>query len=173
MASRFPPRSRRCDPVAFSPGLEASDGGRSVSGRDSVPPRPLGGVVPSRLSLVPRVPSAGEVPPVAPPRVLGEAVSCALPPRGTRGLVAAVAFGLADALPVGETVAIGDPPAAGDPLGAGDMAAPGLVVAPAPGVVVAPALAAPPVAVPVVVVAPVVVVEPETPTPTAAPGLTP
>ncbi len=90
LVSRFP-LCRCCDPVAFSLGLVASDGARSVADRDSVSPRPPGGgLVPSRPSLLPRVPSVGEVP-VAPPRVLGEAVSRALPPRVPCGLVAAVA----------------------------------------------------------------------------------
>ncbi len=83
------------------------------------------------------------------------------------GLRPAVACGFGD-LP-GEAVPIGDLVAAGGGVPAGEGA-------PAPGLVVAPALAPAPVAAPVVVVAaPVVVVEvpPETPTPTAAPWLTP
>jgi hypothetical protein len=163
VASCFPDRSRWRDPVSRSPGLAASDGARSMSDRDPVSPRPLGGVV-SSLLFVPRVPSAGERS-VVPPRVLG--VSRALPDGVACGLRPAVACGFGD-LP-GEAVPIGDLVAAGGGVPAG-------VGAPAPGLVVAPALAPAPVAAPVVVVAaPVVVVEvpPETPTPTAAPGLTP
>jgi hypothetical protein len=82
------------------------------------------------------------------PRLDGEAV---VRGRVGRGL------GVADAPPPGEAVSADDPVAA-----AGDLAASGLVVAPVWA------------AAPVVVVAPVVVeVLPETPTPTAAPPLTP
>jgi len=168
VASRFPPRSRFCDLAAFSPVVPSSDGARALSDRvpvslRSASPRLLGGVV-SSLLFVPRVPSAGERS-VVPPRVLG--VSRALPDGVACGLRPAVACGFGD-LP-GEAVPIGDLVAAGGGVPAGEGA-------PAPGLVVAPALAPAPVAAPVVVVAaPVVVVEvpPETPTPTAAPGLTP
>jgi hypothetical protein len=164
------PLSRCCDPVVFSVGLAASDLERSVADvagsvcdRAPVSPRPVGGVVPSRVPLVPRFSSVGEVP-VAPPRVLGEIVSCGLPPRA-RGVIAAVACGLAADV-AGEAVVAG----MGDLVGAGDEVEGGELVPAGDAVVAAPAA---PVAMPVVVVAPVVVLEPETPTPTAAPGLTP
>jgi hypothetical protein len=168
VASRFPPRSRFCDLAAFSPVVPSSDGARALSDRVPVSLRSaslrlLGGVV-SSLLFVPRVPSAGERS-VVPPRVLG--VSRALSDGVACGLRPAVACGFGD-LP-GEAVPIGDLVAAGGGVPAGEGA-------PAPGLVVAPALAPAPVAAPVVVVAaPVVVVEvpPETPTPTAAPWLTP
>ena len=144
--------------------MPSSDGARALSDRvpvslRSASPRLLGGVV-SSLLFVPRVPSAGERS-VVPPRVLG--VSRALPDGVACGLRPAVACGLGDR--PGEAVPIGDLVAAGGGVPAGEGV-------PAPGLVVAPALAPAPVA---VVAAPVVVVEvpPETPTPTAAPGLTP
>jgi hypothetical protein len=122
----------------------------------------------SRPSRVPRVRSVGDVS-VAPPRVLGEAAAGDLPDGVVRGLIAAVARGLGAPLPAGEAVPIGDLVAGGDVVAAGE-------VAPLGGEAEAPALAAPvatPVVVaPVVVVVPVVVL-PETPTPTAAPPLTP
>ena len=164
VVSRFP-LWRCCDPAAFSPGLAASDGARSVSDRAPVSLRPDGGVVSSCVPLVPRFSSVGEVP-TAPPRVLGETVSCGLPPRVGCGLVAAVACGLGDALPAGVADVAG---ALGGVRPSGAVAAGELVLA---GEAVVPPVAAAPVAAPVVVV-PVVVVEPETPTPTAAPGLTP
>ena len=127
-------------------------------------PRPLGGVVCSRVPREPRVlSSVGEVP-VAPPRVVGVADSCVLPDGVACGLrPPAVARGAGDPLPGGEAVPIGD--LSGDAAPAGLVAAPARVPAP---------VAAPVVVLPVVVAAPVVVeVPPETPTPTAAPGLTP
>jgi hypothetical protein len=164
VVSRFP-RSRCC--VVFSPGLDASDGDRSVSDRAPVSVRPVGGVFSSCVPLVPRFSSVGEVP-VAPPRVPGEAVSCGRSPRVGCWLFAGVACGPGDALPAGVAVAAGTLLCAGGAVAAGEVVVPGEALS--PGLVVAPA----PVVVPVVVVvAPVVVLEPETPTPTAAPGLTP
>lgn len=167
MVSRFP-RSRCC--VAFSPGLDASDGDRSVSDRAPVSVRPVGGVFSWCVPLVPRFSSAGEVL-VAPPRVPGETVSCGLPLRVGCGLFAGVACGPGDALPAGVAVAAGTLLCAAGLVAAGEVVVPGEAFS--PGLVVAPALSSAPVVVPVVVAAPVVVLEPETPTPTAAPGLTP
>jgi len=169
-ASRFPDRSRWRDPAAFSPGLAASDGARSVSdvGRwvsDGAPVSlwPVGGVISSRVPLVPRFSSVGEVP-VAPPRVLGETVSCGLPPRAACGVVPAVACGLGDLAGEADVAGRGDLAPGDDEVAAGELAPAGEADVPA---VVAPVVELP------VVVVPVVVVEPETPTPTAAPGLTP
>ena len=159
VVSRFP-FWRCCDPAAFSPGLAASDGARSVSDRAPVSLRPDGGVVSSCVPLVPRFSSAGEVP-TAPPRVLGETVSCGLPPRVGCGLVAAVACGLGDLADEADVAGRGDLAPGGEEVTAGELAPAGEEVV--PGLVAAP----------VVVVAPVVVLEPETPTPAAAPGLTP
>ena len=159
VVSRFP-LWRCCDPAAFSPGLAASDGARSVSDRAPVSLRPDGGVVSSCVPLVPRFSSVGEVP-TAPPRVLGETVSCGLPPRVGCGLVAAVACGLGDLADEADVAGRGDLAPGGEEVTAGELAPAGEEVV--PGLVAAP----------VVVVAPVVVLEPETPTPTAAPGLTP
>jgi hypothetical protein len=162
VVSRFP-RSRCC--VAFSPGLVASDGARSVSDLAPASLRPVGGVVSSCVPLVPRFSSVGEVP-VAPPRVPGETDSCGLPPRAGWGLVAAVACGLGDLAGEADDAGKGDLAPGGDEVAAGDMAPAGDALVPAD--VVAPVVVAP-----VVVLAPVVEVEPETPTPTAAPALTP
>jgi len=159
VVSRFP-LWRCCDPAAFSPGLAASDGARSVSDRAPVSLRPDGGVVSSCVPLVPRFSSVGEVP-TAPPRVLGETVSCGLPPRVGCGLVAAVACGLGDLADEADVAGRGDLAPGGEEVTAGELAPAGEEVV--PGLVAAP----------VVVVAPVVVLEPETPTPAAAPGLTP
>ena len=159
VVSRFP-LWRCCDPAAFSPGLAASDGARSVSDRAPVSLRPDGGVVSSCVPLVPRFSSVGEAP-TAPPRVLGETVSCGLPPRVGCGLVAAVACGLGDLADEADVAGTGDLAPGGEEVTAGELAPAGEEVV--PGLVAAP----------VVVVAPVVVLEPETPTPTAAPGLTP
>ena len=159
VVSRFP-LWRCCDPAAFSPGLAASDGARSVSDRAPVSLRPDGGVVSSCVPLVPRFSSVGEVP-TAPPRILGETVSCGLPPRVGCGLVAAVACGLGDLADEADVAGRGDLAPGGEEVTAGELAPAGEEVV--PGLVAAP----------VVVVAPVVVLEPETPTPAAAPGLTP
>ena len=169
MVSRFP-LWRCCDPVAFSPGLAASDGALSVSDRAPVSLRPVGEVVSSRVPVVPGFSSVGEVP-VAPPRVLGETVSCGLPPRVACGLVAGVAGCLGDLAGEADVPGRGDFLPAGDEVAAGEVVVPGEVAA--PGLVALPAVAPAPVVAPLVVVAPVVVVEPETPTPTAAPELTP
>ena len=162
MVSRFP-LWRCCDPAAFSPGLAASDGARSVSevgrwvsDRAPVSLRPDGGVV---FSCVPRFSSVGEVPP-APPRVLGDTVSCGFPPRAARGVVAAVACGLGDLAGEADVAGRGDLAPGDDEVAAGELAPAGEAVVPAV------------VAAPVVVVVPVVVVEPETPAPTV-PALTP
>jgi hypothetical protein len=97
------------------------------------------------VSVAPRVLLLGGVP-VSRSRVRGDAVGCVLPPSVARGVAAGVPRGAAGAL--------------------------------APGLAFAPAFADVPDAAPVAVVAPVVVVVPvvvlpETPTPTAAPPLTP
>ena len=169
MVSRFP-LWRCCDPAAFSPGLDASDGarpvselGRWVSDRAPVSLRPDGGVVSSCVPLVPRFSSVGEVR-APPPRVLGETVSCGFPPRAACGLVAAVACGPGDLAGEADVAGSGDLTPGDDEVAAGELA-------PA-GEALVPAVVVPPVVAPVVVV-PVVVEEPETPTPTAAPGLTP
>ena len=108
------------------------------------------------MSVAPRVLLLGGVP-ASRPRVIGDAVGCVL--LGVeRGVAAGVPRGAGEASAPREAVALGE--------------------AVPPGVTLAPALAAPPLAAPVVVFpavvvfAPVVVL-PETPTPTAAPELTP
>ena len=88
-------------------------------------------------------------------------LSCGLPPRVGCGLVAAVACGLGDLADEADVAGTGDLAPGGEEVTAGELAPAGEEVV--PGLVAAP----------VVVVAPVVVLEPETPTPTAAPGLTP
>lgn len=114
------------------------------------------------VSVAPRVLLPGGVS-VSRPRVIGDAVGCVL--LGVdRGVAVGLPRGVGEALAPGEAVAAGE----AGPLG---VALAPVLAPPAPG---APVVVAAPVAVvaPVVVVVPAVVL-PETPTPTAAPALTP
>lgn len=157
VASRLRDRSR-VDPFVFSPVAAPSAGARSVLGAlsDRVPVslRLLGGVGFACFCFVLGVRSAARS------ERLGVAVSRAL-------TAAAPAAAAAPGCALRPSVALG----AGDPC----IEAPAAGLAAAPAVVFVPVAAPVVVVAPVLVVAPVVVVEapPETPTPTAAPPLTP
>jgi hypothetical protein len=138
--------------VSFSAGCS----GRSFSERDPLSPRALGDEASFDVPVPPRVLLPGGVP-VSRPRALGDAVGRVLL-AVERGVAAGVPRGMAEACgPAGVALAPALPTPAAEP-----------VVVAAPVVVLAPVVAL----APLVVVAPVVVL-PETPTPTAAPPLTP